>query len=246
MTIYLDFDGVLCDSVEESFISSYLAFNKKKLKEDIYKDLSWRNSYKETLSQERHLFKSYRPFIKGAEDFMVLQKAISQGVFLTNEKDYLEYRETNLKGTDREELYKVRELIYREDPSWWYSLNHLYSGIVEFLLKVKDNEKFIILSTKEGDYIKAILNFYAIDFPRERIITELKKISYISSQNNKESILVDDQRKYGDEASSFPNIIFYLSTWGYILKEWLEDSSLKKITLNQINDLIEYAQKQGN
>lgn len=239
MHIYLDFDGVLCDSVEESFIVSYLAFNKGKLPEDIYKDSTWRRSYKESLSKERALFHSYRPFIKGAEDFIVLQRAIASKVPLKNEKEYLDYREENLKKTDREDLYYMRDLIYKNDPSWWYSLNTLYEGVSQFLKKVSSDHNFVILSTKESIYIKAILDFYGIDFPKERIITELKKIAYIHSVNKeKRAILVDDQRKYGQEAMGNSNIIFYLSAWGYIIEDWLQDSPFRVIQLDELEDLI--------
>lgn len=239
MHIYLDFDGVLCDSVEESFIVSYLAFHKEELEEGIYKDISWRNSYKGNLSKQRSLFKSYRPFIKGAEDFMVLQRAIENGVFLKDEKEYLDYRQENLKSTDRADLYYMRDLIYREDPSWWYSLNSLYGGVEDFLNKIIDKKNFIILSTKESIYIKAILDFYGIDFPKERIVTELKKIAYINSMDKgKRSILVDDQIKYGQEAQETSNIIFYLSSWGYILKDWLKNNPFRVIELDELKDLI--------
>jgi beta-phosphoglucomutase-like phosphatase (HAD superfamily) len=76
--LFLDFDGVLCDSVAECFVSSWLAYFDRegsKMPESV------------SLAQ-KDLFTRYRPFIRRGADYMLLQYAIENNIELVAQRDF--------------------------------------------------------------------------------------------------------------------------------------------------------------
>ena len=59
--LFLDFDGVICDSEPECFESSSVAYRKLKSPENVSKSL-----------EHRSLFRQLRPLIRSGEDYLVI------------------------------------------------------------------------------------------------------------------------------------------------------------------------------
>ena len=67
--LILDFDGVICDSIDECFISSWTAYFTLYLgRQPAYMPIGLRRD-----------FARLRPLIRGGEDFMLIQEILEQG-----------------------------------------------------------------------------------------------------------------------------------------------------------------------
>lgn len=221
--ICLDFDGVLCDSVLECFVSSWIGY--------------YQNYKKETGDRvelrELRLFRSYRPFIRSGEDYMMLQYCIENGIEPKNQNEFDQHIQKMEPGTIEEFrtiFYSVRKDLLATEKQWWLSLNPLFDFLRSLLYRFADDEQFHVVSTKEVYYINEILTFNGVDWPQERLHCTGKtpKITYIgellTSRKKDGALFIDDQIDHFSNHD--PRIESYLAAWGYVKEEWLESEGI--------------------
>ena len=160
---FLDFDGVVCDSLPECFISSRRAYHEH-LKGE---------SLPPATAREKELFHRYRPFIRNGEDYLLLHDLIARGVEVHVQEDL--DREIASRGRETMDrygrlFYRAREEFLREDREFWLELNPLFPGMGEILEKVLGHPKFYILSTKKAEFILEILAHHRIPWREDRVI----------------------------------------------------------------------------
>lgn len=228
MTVFLDFDGVLCDSVLECFVSSWIAW---------YREIRGEEPAAVPL-EHRELFYCYRPFMRTGEDFVLLQDLISRGVTLSSQQGFDTLLgqvgvETMLRY--RQQIYAVRERLLRDDHEAWLRLNRVFPHVQELLPLMADRENFFILSTKKQRFIQEILAGTGTQWPSERAIC--------SEQRPKVTIIQEVMARRGDSVAHFvedqPNhfptpetrsslpftLNCYLAAWGYVQQQWLTQSA---------------------
>ncbi len=235
---FLDFDGVVCDSVPECFLSSHRAYHEF-LRGDAVTSVSLR---------EKELFYHFRPFIRAGEDYILLQDMIARGVDVTSQ-EVLD-REIAAAGHDTMEnygrlFYRAREEVLREDRDFWLDLNPLFPGMPEILRRVSDNPRFYILSTKKPEFIREILSHHRISWDIERILfpgrrTKLQIIEGVLPRGEAcEALFVDDQLDHLLTARKDPRIRPYLASWGYIKPEWLRQNEVPAVERKDLVKLTE-------
>jgi superfamily I DNA and/or RNA helicase len=235
--VFLDFDGVICDSIDECLVSSWYGYY---------------HLYKEQqpvgvplILKERFL--RLRPFIRSGEDYMVIQELLAADIRINNQLDFDRQLET--AGKQKLELYKVlfyeaRTYYLKEHPDYWFSLNPIYGHLKSKLSSLGASPFFYILSTKKADFILAILKNNGITMNRERIIYSAaqQKLSLIGAildkRNANQALLLDDQIEHLS-GNRDPRIQTFLCLWGYIKEEWsMGNKDIKPLTTEGFTRLI--------
>ena len=226
---YLDFDGVMCDSVKEAYFCSYLAYHRLSITSD---PLAVDNK----IIQQ---FYKYRPFIRSGQHLVFLQFCIARGILLRNHHDF--ERELSAVSSRqlrewRDLLYVVREKLTAHDMRRFLQLHALYPGIEELARTLSAVENVYILSTKREDIISLILGNRAIDWPVERIISvdtkgKIDAIQTHRGANHYSVFFVDDHLPHilNKRESIERNIDCYLADWGYTLPEWRRNNAYQHI-----------------
>lgn len=231
--LFLDFDGVICDSIDECFVSSWYAFFSEAADLPISVKLS---AHKQ--------FVGYRPFIRRGADYLLLQHCIDDEVFLEHQSDF--DKQEQLSGVGimdmyHQQFYMAREHFLKTDEAYWLSLNRIYPGLRSHLPAVA-NEAWI-LTTKEADFAFRIVYSQGISWNRQKIICTGKnrKLDFIKdimgSDSDARGIFIDDQIDHFKENKD-SRVTCLLAEWGYVKPEWLNGAA-KTISLLSLINLLQ-------
>jgi hypothetical protein len=218
--LFLDFDGVICDSLDECIISSLYAYFRLYRKKET-EPVSLAVDFKKR-------FNNLRPYVRHGEDYLVIQQILEQGQGVANqgEFDTIIEKHRDKMGLYKELFYKARNFFLGNHAAFWYHLNTLFPPMTRYLESACTSPYVYILSTKRGDFIRAILEDHRIQMPEERILVAwgVKKLDFISSILDKEggeqAYFIDDQVHHLLHNTD-QRIIPCLAAWGYIQEEWL-------------------------
>jgi phosphoglycolate phosphatase-like HAD superfamily hydrolase len=231
---FLDFDGVICDSIPECFVSSYRAYRELLLGETI----------REIPLRDKKLFYAYRPFIRSGEDYLLIHDMIRRGLSINNQEEF----DRDLAFIGKEAMkeygrlfYQAREEFLASDRTLWLDLNPLFPGMTEVLSKTAANPGFYILSTKKPPFIREILLHHGLDWNIGRILypgeRSKREVMEALMQKEDKAVFVDDQLDHLLVASANPGIAAYLASWGYVKRPWLEQKKIPIIGLNDVKTL---------
>ncbi|RPJ05133.1 MAG: HAD family hydrolase [Spirochaetaceae bacterium] len=217
--LFLDFDGVVCDSLPETLVSSWLAYfeyEKGALPASMPADF-------------RKRFLALRPFIRSGEDYLLIQDLLENHRAVANQAEFDHIiREAGKERMTRykENFYKARTALLEKDRKAWLGLNPLFAHIERALLKQADNKQIYILSTKKKEFIAEI-------FEGNGIVFDMKRIIYSGSENKQDIITAELERAKAagavfidDQISHLvgirdARIRVFLASWGYVEESWL-------------------------
>jgi len=234
--LFLDFDGVICDSVNETYASSWLAY---------FKYLRHRLPAAVSLAQQRRYMR-LRPFIRSGEDYLLIQDIIADDLDVQNQEmfDALAARAGSEKmGHYRTVFYQARTEIIESFRNWWLTLNPLYPHMGEVLRLGLQHKSIYILSAKKTEFIHEILAFHGLDYDSDRIIHSgpEEKTAIISRlldrTEARSACFIDDQISHllGNRD---PRITPRLASWGYIDGTWLTQHDVQSITPEELQGLV--------
>jgi phosphoglycolate phosphatase-like HAD superfamily hydrolase len=218
--IVLDFDGVICDSIDECFLSSWIAYHTL-FKSD--------NPSSVPLAARRR-FAGLRPFIRTGEDFVLIQEIMDTGAQMRSQEQFDEAM--GRAGPEKRALwrglfYKARTGLLETDKGSWLALNRIYPHVAKAFARLPLEAPLVILSTKKPRFIAEILTAHAIRIPEERIYLadsapKLVMVERLRREGSFETaILVEDQID-AIRGNTNPLIKGLLATWGYVKPEWLK------------------------
>ncbi|HUI72289.1 MAG TPA: HAD family hydrolase [Spirochaetia bacterium] len=237
--LVLDFDGVICDSIDECFASSWVAyFNLYLGRKPAYMPVSLRKN-----------FARLRPLVRGGADFMLIQEILDRGERASRQSEFdaIARRAGDEKMRLFHELfYQAREEMLEKDRESWLSMNRIYPHVTAAFSALRPNARVYVLSTKKPEFIAEILSAKNITLARERILysgTE-RKLDIVERVGQEaglsETTFIDDQIDHllCEEAAA-PDIArtsqcrikALLATWGYVKEEWLR-APLRVPTVN--------------
>lgn len=209
--LYLDFDGVLCDSLEECLRSSWLAATGY-VGPEVPPEPGFDSAY-------RKRFLGCRPFIRSGEDYLVVHEWASQGRVPRSQEEF----DASLaeKGAEylleaKKRLYEVREALLEHHRALWLSWNPLYPGMAGALASQVSNPAVWILSTKKAEFIVEILAHHGLRWPLERTLYTgpRRKLDIIGERTPARPVeLIDDQIDHLD--FEHPDCRCFLALWGY-------------------------------
>ncbi|MFA5142596.1 MAG: hypothetical protein WC522_00320 [Candidatus Omnitrophota bacterium] len=213
--VFLDFDGVLFDTVKEAYYIAMLASGKAESADDI--DFN---------SEHYAKFRKYRFLITKAPDYYYLLKAIDKrngmpGIY------------SALLGTDKagEEKFKRKYFARRKsfktkNRDFWLSLNtpYVFFHRIRYIVGRKP-EVFFIITTKDKDTVIDLLKIQGIRFFKRNIFdlsagdvfrSKREAILFVCGKYRvKRSLYIDDSAYHLAQASGIPGMDILQAGWGY-------------------------------
>lgn len=209
-----DFDGVICDGLDECVLVSWNGYYGKDLSAFSAQGLAsipieFVERFRHCRNFAKHLGHFIVPFvdfttpITSQEDFQTIYTAIPPAIV----QEFME------KVTD------YRRWVREEKEAEWLSHHTLYPGMERFLSNI--NLPVYIVTAKDGESVRKILSSFGIKLDESQIFGEqqtkldaLSRIAHLEEIHNQELYFFDDNilnvveaRKAGYSA--------YWATWGY-------------------------------
>lgn len=219
-TIFLDFDGVLFDTVKESYLLSRYAYYRI-------------SPFDKINEKEYSLFHSLRHLITNSWNYYFVMKIIDKYQDVDNYSDLYKkmIKEDRMAADEFDEIFQQkRKDLITNHFEFWNSLDNPYPFFYE-IKKIKDLLNIIIVSTKNEE---AILNHcidYGLKIDDKNIIgkSKLKEYKtksnfieeYMTKNNISEAIFVEDNLSTLKDCEYIKSLVKLLAKWGYV-----EDKSL--------------------
>lgn len=240
--VFLDFDGVLFDTVKEAYAVCLFATNKIREDKDVDFD-----------SEDFKIFKKYRYLIGPAWNYFYLLKIIEEirdmdtfnfeqkysiHISMANECDY--------KPFERK-FFANREHLKRNHEDFWFSLNTPYDflfGLSDLINRHPHN--FFIVTTKDTDtilkllrtnelYFKPVNIYDGFDFERSKTKGNIIK-NIMQKHSIKSAIFVDDNISHISDCKSLSGLKLFHARWGYTLPT--DNASQEGQVLFNIRELL--------
>ena len=250
--LFLDFDGVMCDSEAECFASSWLTWQ-----ETLHPPAATAVALR-----LRERFSDLRPLIRSGEDYLVIQHLLREeersGRRFPANQDAFDGMQDQLGGDRigefKRALADTRARFLAEHRQHWLALNPLYVHVRELLLRY-DLAGVRILSTKAPALIGEILSANSIDLPAQAVLhaaskpgaTDVRKLDLMADElrrsGRSRALFVEDQVGHLLGADS-SDVGLYLCDWGYALPEalarteWLRERQITVLSAGDLEDLF--------
>ncbi len=241
MNVFItDFDGVICDSVHECLLVTYNAYQR------LQSPTAQRVLDITIIAPEIQAeFRRLRPYLKGAEDFIPMFLAITQGGPIASQQDFEAF-----KGRYESQLpeylnafYEERDFLKQHEKAVWLRLNPLFDGIAETLQQRDSFERMSILTTKRQADVREIFEYQQIPFPAEQIVymkaagksQKLLTMVQDHAASMEDTVYFEDQVNFL-VASQQHGIGSYLAEWGYVSKEQKTLARLHHIPLITLSE----------
>ena len=220
----LDFDGVICNGLREYFQVSWRTYCK-----------FWSCANQSQTEELANQFYRLRPVIETGWEMPVLIKALLEGI--EEDKILQEWSDISQKILRQEDftaqeiaftLDKQRDEWIANDKDGWLSLHEFYPGVVEKIKNIYNSQiALYIVTTKEGRFVKELLQKADFDLPREAIFgKEEKRPKYeilreLKQESNDLTVslwFMEDRIKTlhkVKEQTDLEDVELFLADWGY-------------------------------
>lgn len=215
-TIFLDFDGVLFDSVKEAYLLARYAFYDIPVKEAI---------------DEEHYqkFKKYRYLITHSWQFYIIltliEKNIEEANFVNMYNNlFANGVDINIKKFD-EKYVLARENLVKEDYNFWNNLDTPFDFFYEIKNLAQDKSyNFIVLTNKKKLPVQNKLKEYNTKNIKLFASEDLKEYknkadfiyNYLNLNNIDKCILIEDSIDNIKDCEKYSQIKCLLANWGYV------------------------------
>ncbi len=216
--IFLDFDGVLFDTMREAYAVAVLLSGKY-------------NSIDEIDFETEHYenFKRLRYLISPASNYKYLQEELEENNDINLIKNNFLNSISNASKEDYEEFensfFSTRNYLRKNHYEKWFRLNvpFPFLGEIEFLFYEYKHLVYIV-TTKDKATVLKLLSLEAIDFDKTRVFDKEdyekfgSKKSIIESliSQDTQSIFIDDSDKHIQDCSQIAGLKCFQPDWGYI------------------------------
>lgn len=219
-TVFLDFDGVLFDTLKEAFVLCRYAYSNINIFEPINEDI-----YK--------LFYKYKFLVFNSWQYYYIMKLLSEHNY-TNDNDFINQYNQFMQNRDtkKEEIFDKNYLSKRLDmmnnhKEFWNSLETPFPFFNKIKELYNDNKiDIIIVSKKNNIAINTRLNQYNLIlepskvFAKEELLPYKTKAEFINEymikNNIATSFFVDDNSNNLRPCKNYPQITPLLANWGNI------------------------------
>lgn len=225
----LDFDGVICNGLQEYFQSS------KRVYQQIWPGQA--SAELDQLDRQESDFYRLRPVIEAGWEMPLLLRALAVGINPAHiEEDWpticqrLQTQKNISKSQLARTLDQVRDDYIKNNLDDWLGLHRFYSGVMEQLshwLKSVSPEWLYIVTTKEGRFVQQLLKAQKVDFPLGQIIGKeikqpkfktLKQLLQKHQCSSAQLWFVEDMLTTLQSVAKQPGLQetrLFLADWGY-------------------------------
>lgn len=229
--IFLDFDGVLFDTVKEAYCVSIIAQGRAAHISEV--DLG---------SPHFREFCRYRYLIGPAWNYFYLLGSIDEmqgDSKLDPERAFRQAVKNSIPDEYRpfeEEFFRSRRRLRETELECWLSLSAPY-GIVDDLrpLLKEQSEKFFMVTTRDRESVLHLLRQYRVDFPEANVLAGEEYAVHNSKRDIiqrlirdhriEESVFIDDLEEHLMACKTIENLLPVQARWGYVTPEIKEDNS---------------------
>jgi len=223
----LDFDGVLCDGLEEFFQTAWMTCCEL-----------WSPPQRPALDAYRHPFYRTRPLIGATWEMPLLLRAFEHG---HSEQDlHIAWAEIAQELIQRdgpapqvigETLDRLRSEWIAADITGWLALHHFPRGVVPQLQRMladQSRTQVLVITAKHGRFAHLLLQREGVAIPTERVIgkevgdpkpVSLQKLLRTSDRAIESIWFVEDRLKTLEEVIETPGlecVELFLAEWGYV------------------------------
>lgn len=213
-TLFLDFDGVLFDTLKEAYLLCRYSFRGVDVRVPINKD-------------EYNLFYKYKFLVYNSWQYYYLMSVLNSKSVVNDYKECLNNRDYDAERVFDEKYYQKRLEMKREMFDFWNSLEEPF----EFFFEVKSIfEKgkidIVIVSKKDFESIKLRLEQYGLCLSDNKIFAkeQLMKYSekrdfikeYMGANGVERAIFVDDNSHNLNPCNDIDGLQCLLAGWGNI------------------------------
>ncbi len=250
----LDFDGVLCDGLLEYFQTSWRTYSQ-----------IWQPESQTPPDRLAPDFYRLRPVVEVGWEMPILLRALLRGI--SQEKILQDWpavaqeiiKSENLDAVDvGKKLDAVRDQWIATDLDSWLGLHRFYPGVIERMHEIlsvtqasplETSTQLFVVTTKEGRFVKQLLQEQGIQLSDERIIgKECKRPKHQTLRQLIEAYpseavtlwFVEDRLKTLQSVQQQPDlkdVRLYLADWGYNTTAQQEsarnDSTIQLLSLSQ-------------
>ncbi|PSB08715.1 haloacid dehalogenase [Pleurocapsa sp. CCALA 161] len=222
----LDFDGVVCDGLLEYFATTKQTYQQ-----------IWSAEVDDSFAPS---FYRLRPVIETGWEMPILLRALVSGISeaeILNNFKAIAIQITEAEGLSKQAVVQkldgVRDDWIKHNFADWLSLHRFYPGMIEQLGQIINSAvKLYIVTTKEGRFVKQLLQQQGIDLPAVQIIgKESKRPKYETLRilrdrhqqpgENIQITFVEDRLPALQQVAQQEDLLFvelYLADWGYNLE----------------------------
>ena len=236
--LVLDFDGVICDSIEECFVSSWTAYHV------LYRG----EPAGEAPDGTREAFTRLRPFSRTGEDFPLIQEMLATSAAVNDQAGF--DAAARAAGPEKMKLfrklyYQARTELLQNERARWLSMNHVYPHMARALEILLPSAPLNILSTKKTPFIVEVLAAARIAVPEKRILFTEHEPKLVTVERLRReggfdrAVFVEDQID-AIRGNTNPRIAVRLAAWGYVREEWLAEP--RAVTVLTPGEFLEFVE----
>lgn len=232
-TIFLDFDGVLFNSVKEGYLLARYAY----LDIDVF----------EPLDDGYTTFAANRYLISNSWQYYYIMRSLERGIVDMRDSFNLDMnnRDVVADGAFNKIFIERRKALIEYDYEFWQALDEPYDFFYDIkeILQAKTYD-IVIVTTKNKLAIETTLMKHQVDFPSEKIFAKEDLVQYsskgafleeyIRAHHVKQAYFVEDNANNLDSCKEIEGLTPLLVNWGYT------DPSRQGLSRNEI---IEELQK---
>ena len=236
----LDFDGVICDSGREVYVTALRTFVA------MHPRCRWRGklaaidaagsagTYDFLSDPDYHAFLDLQPLGNRAEDFGVALKICEKKEIIDNQEDYYAYIKAQDHGwlrTFHRSFYDARIAFRASAEDSWLTLHRAYDPFVELLRRHAATIPLAIVTAKDRDSVQRLLDHMGIGalFSPDRILdkeTGRHKTAHLRALSQRAAVSLDAITFVDDKVNHLQGVASLgvrcvLAGWGYnSQREW--------------------------
>ncbi len=222
--VALDFDGVVCNSADETGASGWQAARK-----------IWPSLFRRKMPGKAALeaFRKVRPWLETGYEAILLTKIVQENIPITELVTHHQahfariMRENNLTVEELKQLMgQTRDEWIQRDLPEWVSFHSFYPGVLDALKAAlaKGDKRILIITTKQERFVQAILKSAGVDFPEENLFgldKKMKKptvLAELLKEDHKEINFVEDRVQTllnVEQVKELNSVKLFYAKWGY-------------------------------
>jgi phosphoglycolate phosphatase-like HAD superfamily hydrolase len=241
--IFLDFDGVLFDSLREAYCVALIALGKASCISDVNLD-----------SSHFQEFNKFRYLIGPAWNYLCFMPLIDEKVsnpcmnFIKIFQGVAKDCDPDKKLVFEKEFFKTRDFLRETETKSWLSLITPYP----FAENLRDlmrgqSENYFLITTRDRKSVHHVLRVHSMNFLNENVFgsDDLSRHnskrdiiqSLIQEYHIEKSIFIDDFEDHLTACSTINNLFLTQARWGYVSEGNKLDNSSN--VFNDIQNLIQ-------
>ena len=242
----LDFDGVVCDGLIEYFETTKRTYCQ-----------IWKEAKQKLIDDLAPSFYRLRPVIETGWEMPILLRALVLGIsedkilqdWSNISRQIIESEQLDSKDVARK-LDTVRDNWIESDLEDWLGLHRFYPGVIERVGQIiNSTTQLYIVTTKEGRFVKRLLQKQGIELTSQSIIGKeskrpkyetLRQLIESAAENRVNLWFIEDRLKTLQavkKQSDLQGVGLYLAAWGYNTQQTRDsvsyDRKIKLLSLEQ-------------